>query len=65
MRDAKGRFLKGFDPKRHKFSHAECVDGFWAMLASIQDRYPNAIIKGNRHMSCYALPYLVQRKNGK
>ncbi|MDQ3744527.1 MAG: hypothetical protein M3444_09105 [Acidobacteriota bacterium] len=29
-----GRFVKGHDPRRHKFTAAECSEGFWAGLAS-------------------------------
>jgi hypothetical protein len=65
-RDAKGRFLAGPDPGRHQFTQSERIKGFWAMLDSIYTRYPDAVLKGNgsRHIACYALPYLIQRKGG-
>jgi hypothetical protein len=63
-RDEKGRFLPGPDNTRHNLTHADRVKGFWAMLTSIQDRYPGAIHKRTkRHMSCFALPYLLKKKS--
>lgn len=34
-----GSFREGVDPRRHKFTRAECVAGFWAALESITVRY--------------------------
>ena len=34
----RGRFRKGHDPRRHKFTPAECSEGFWAGLASYVER---------------------------
>lgn len=48
----RGRFQKGFDPRRHKFTQAECVAGFWAALTSIAVRYPDAVDSSGRHMAC-------------
>jgi hypothetical protein len=28
-----GRFLKGHDPRRHKFTAAECSRGFWTAIS--------------------------------
>jgi hypothetical protein len=47
----RGRFRKGFDPRRHRFTHDECVKGFWAALTSIINRYPDAIDSSGRHMA--------------
>ena len=33
-----GRFVKGHDPRRHKFTREECSAGFWAGLASYVER---------------------------
>jgi hypothetical protein len=46
----KGRFRKGYDPRRHKFTSDECSDGFWAAVESIICRYPDAIMSDGRHM---------------
>ena len=46
----RGRFKKGFDPRRHKFTQDECIDGFWAAVESIITRYPDAIMPDGRHM---------------
>ena len=46
----KGRFQKGYDPRRHKFTRDECSDGFWAAVESIVCRYPDAIMSDGRHM---------------
>jgi hypothetical protein len=34
FKESGGRFVKGFDPRRHTFTREECSDGFWAALAS-------------------------------
>jgi hypothetical protein len=49
----KGRFKKGYDPRRHKFTRDECSDGFWAAIESIAIRYPNAVINdgSQRHIT--------------
>jgi hypothetical protein len=46
----RGRFQKGYDPRRHKFTRDECSDGFWAAVESIIIRYPDAIMPDGRHM---------------
>jgi hypothetical protein len=46
----RGRFQKGPDPRRHKFTRDECSDGFWAAVESIVCRYPNAVMSDGRHM---------------
>jgi len=46
----RGRFQKGFDPRRHKFTPEECSDGFWAAVESIVNRYPEAIMPDGRHI---------------
>ena len=48
----RGQFCKGHDPRRHRFTRAECQAGFWAALESIVARYPNATDKAGRHMAC-------------
>lgn len=47
----RGRFKPGPDPRRHKFSKAECQVGFWAAITSIVTRYPEAIGSDGRHMA--------------
>jgi hypothetical protein len=34
FKESGGRFVKGFDPRRHTFTTAERSEGFWAGLAS-------------------------------
>ena len=34
FKESGGRFVRGFDPRRHTFTPAECSEGFWAGLAS-------------------------------
>ena len=46
----KGRFQKGPDRRRHKFTKEECSDGFWAAVESIVCRYPDAIMPDGRHI---------------
>ena len=48
----RGQFRKGFDPRRHRFTQAECVAGFWSAIYSIIQRYPDAIDSSGRHMAC-------------
>jgi len=48
----KGRFTKGHDPRRHKFTREECQTGFWAALESIITRHPDAVDAYGRHMAC-------------
>ena len=38
FKEAGGRFVKGFDPKRHTFTREECSEGCWAGLASYVER---------------------------
>ena len=46
----RGRFKPGHDPRRHKFTRDECIDGFWAAIESIVCRYPDAIMPDGRHI---------------
>jgi hypothetical protein len=46
----RGRFQKGFDARRHKFTADECSTGFWNAVESIVARYPNAVDSSGRHM---------------
>ena len=54
-----GQFRKGNDPRRHRFTREECSRGgqigFWAMIDSIVERYPKAIMADGRHMVVNAL----------
>ena len=34
FKESGGRLRRGFDPRRHTFTPAECSEGFWAGLAS-------------------------------
>jgi len=47
-----GHFAKGADPRRHKFTPADCSKGFWNAVESIVSRYPDAIMADGRHMVC-------------
>jgi len=47
-----GRFKKGFDPRRHRFTREECQAGFWRALESITARHPDATDRAGRHMAC-------------
>ena len=47
-----GRFKRGADPRRHRFTRDECVAGFWAAVESITMRYPKAINPDGRHVVC-------------
>jgi hypothetical protein len=55
VKENKGRFQKGPDPRRHKFTRDDCVKGFWQALESITARYPDAIDSTGRHIACYFL----------
>ncbi len=46
----RGRFVKGHDPRRHRFTKEECSRGFWAAVESIVTRYPFAVGRNGRHM---------------
>jgi len=50
MRDSKGRFIKGNDPDRHKFTRDECITGFWNAIESIVLRHPEKIDENNNHI---------------
>ena len=47
----RGRFRRGHDPRRHKFTRDECVAGFWKAIESIVARHPNCIDAYGRHMT--------------
>ncbi len=63
MKKHTGHFKKGADPRRHKFTRAECVAGFWAAIESITERYPAATTSFGAHMSTKFLPAL-KKKSG-
>jgi hypothetical protein len=48
----RGRFKPAPDPRRHKFTQDECIDGFWAAITSIVTRYPDAVDRSGRHIAC-------------
>lgn len=56
-----GSFKPGPDPRRHKFTTAECSKGFWAAVESIVVRYPDAVMPDGRHM---VVNFLKSRKGG-
>lgn len=58
----RGRFQKGYDPRRHRFTQDECVAGFWAAIDSIIARYPDAVMSDGRHMVCNFLANVIARK---
>ena len=33
FKESGGRFRKGFDPRRHKFTREECSRGFWTAIS--------------------------------
>lgn len=39
--EKKGQFRRGYDPRRHVFTQAECVKGFQAAEKSLMRRYPD------------------------
>jgi hypothetical protein len=47
MKENKGRFKKGYDSRRHKFTRDDCVKGFWNAINAIIIKYPNAINNGS------------------
>ncbi|HVG20844.1 MAG TPA: hypothetical protein VNI02_17485 [Blastocatellia bacterium] len=57
----RGRFQKGYDPRRHKFTREECSIGFWNAVESIVTRYPDAVMSDGRHM---VVNFLKSRKRG-
>jgi len=58
----RGRFKKGYDPRRHIFTREECSDGFWAAIESVAARYPNAVDSAGRHIACNFLQTMLSRK---
>jgi len=57
----RGQFKRGPDPRRHKFTLAECQAGFQAALVSIIRRHSEAIGEDGRHM---AVKFLTKKKRG-
>ncbi|MBV9866766.1 MAG: hypothetical protein JO316_15535 [Abitibacteriaceae bacterium] len=64
-RTNKGQFQKGNDPRRHKFTTAECQAGFWAAIDSVASRYPDAVDRSGRHMTTKFLPAVISRKQAR
>lgn len=56
-----GRFKKGFDPRRHRFTRSECQAGFQAAIESIIVRYPHAIMRDGRHIACNFLRSRIEQ----
>lgn len=50
--ETRGRFRKGFDERRHRFTRDECQRGFWNAITSIITRHPDAVTKDGRHIAC-------------
>jgi hypothetical protein len=46
-----GQFRKGYDPRRHKFTTAECQAGFWRAIESIVSRHPDWLDSYGRHVA--------------
>lgn len=59
-----GRFRKGNDPRRHKFTREECQAGFWAALESVTIRYP-AAVNARGHIALNFLPAVLRKRSGK
>ena len=57
-----GAFKKGHDARRHVFTHDECSEGFWRAIESVACRYPDAIDRSGRHMTCNCLPAMQRRR---
>jgi hypothetical protein len=55
----RGQFKKGHDPRRHRFTQAECITGFWRAIESIVVRYPDCVDSAGRHM---AVKFLKKRR---
>ena len=51
MKSYRGRFQKGFDPRRHQFTEEEIQRGYANALESIAERYPEARCKHDAHIS--------------
>lgn len=60
----RGQFRRGNDPRRHRFTRAECQAGFWAAINSIVARYPDAIDASGRHMACQFLEGKARNATG-
>jgi hypothetical protein len=58
----RGQFKPGPDPRRHRVTRDECVQGFWSALTSIITRYPDAIGIDGRHMA-FDFPKVAGRHN--
>lgn len=58
----RGRFRKGHDPKRYRFTRDECLKGFWASLDSIITRYPTAVNSNGRHIA-FGFLYVAGRQS--
>jgi hypothetical protein len=60
----RGRFQKGYDPRRHIFTKEGCSDGFWAAIESIAIRYPDAVINdgSHRHITANFMKQVTGRK---
>ena len=57
----RGRFQKGHDPRRHKFTREECQRGFWAAIESVVNRYPNAV-NARGHIALNLIPAMNARR---
>ena len=57
----KGKFQKGPDARRHKFSQEECRKGFQSALDSLVTRYPGTVDRAGRHMACNFGKYLKRK----
>jgi len=61
----RGSFKPGYDPRRHRFTRAECQAGFWRAIESIVTRFPDAVDSSGRHMACEFLNAAGRSKKGK
>jgi hypothetical protein len=57
-----GQFRKGHDPRRHRFTLAECQLGFQRALESIVTRHPEWLDAYGRHVAC---KFLRKRRKAK
>jgi len=53
----RGRFRKGHDPRRHKFTREECSAGFWAGIASYVEKGGEARNFLRRKMTARGIDY--------
>ena len=59
----RGRFKKGFDPRRHKFTQEECERGFWNALYAVAERNPDAVRNNPAFLRNFLATMLARKPN--